>query len=179
MNKLSMNLQKFADSGVKGQIDRKYMAHFLDSSFGDGSNPTWVRLGKDLEEYNVELNPDTESKKNILGTTTMKHNGYNPTSEADPFYANVGDPLFEHLQEIIDDLIKDDGCKTRALEVHMWDGDEATGYKAVMQECMVIPKSYGGDTSGYQIPFEVTYIGEKTKGTYAPKTKTFTPTTSE
>ena len=178
MNKLNMNLQKFAGE-VKGQIDRKYMAHFLDSSFGDGSNPTWVRLGKDLEEYNVELNPDTESKKNILGTTTMKHNGYNPTSEADPFYANVGDPLFEHLQEIIDDLIKDDGCKTRALEVHMWDGDETTGYKAVMQECMVIPKSYGGDTSGYQIPFEVTYIGEKTKGTYAPKTKTFTPTTSE
>ena len=33
MNKLDMNLQKFAGE-VKGQIDRKYMAHFLDSSFG-------------------------------------------------------------------------------------------------------------------------------------------------
>ena len=58
--------------------------------------------------------------------------------------------------------------------LHLWDGDESTGYKAVKQDCYVIPTSYGGDTSGYQIPFSVNYVGERTKGTYDPKTGEFT-----
>lgn len=64
-------------NSVTGKIARKYMAHFLDSSFG-GTTPAWYRIGEDLEEYNVELNPDTEVKKNILGNTTFNHNGYEP-----------------------------------------------------------------------------------------------------
>ena len=45
-----------------GKIDRKYMAHFLDAgSLCGGKTPSYERLGKDLEEYNVELNPDTET----------------------------------------------------------------------------------------------------------------------
>ncbi|MDO4272708.1 MAG: hypothetical protein Q4D16_03490 [Eubacteriales bacterium] len=169
---LKMNLQTFADA-VTGKIDRKYMAHLIDASFG-GSSATWVRLGKDLEEYNVELNPDVESTKNILGETAFKHNGYEVSSEADPFYAEVGDKLFEKLQEIVDTLAKDDTCKTKALEVHMWDGDESTGFVAYQQYCYIVPASYGGDTSGYQIPFTVHYVGSKTKGKYVASTKTFT-----
>ena len=34
--------------------------------------------------------------------------------------------------------------------------------------------SYGGDTTGYQIPFNVHYTGVKTKGTFNPATKAFT-----
>ena len=34
--------------------------------------------------------------------------------------------------------------------------------------------SYGGDTTGYQIPFNVHYTGVKTKGTFDPATKKFT-----
>ena len=34
-------------SEVKGKIARKYMAHFLDSSFGD-ETASYTRLGKDL-----------------------------------------------------------------------------------------------------------------------------------
>lgn len=170
---IKMNLQTFASS-VAGKIDRKYMVHLLDSSFG-GASPNWVKLGKDLEEYNVELNPDTSSVPNILGEVSFKHNGYEVSAEADPYYAEVGDPLFEKLQEIVDTLAKDDSCKTKALEVHAWDGDETTGFVAYQQDCHVVPTSYGGDTSGYQIPFTVHYIGNKTKGKYSTKTKTFTP----
>lgn len=161
---------------VTGKIDRKYMAHLLDASFG-GTSANWVRLGKDLEEYNIEMNPDTETSKNILGESTFKHNGYEVSAEADPYYAEVGDPLFEHLQEIIDTRAKDDTCKTLALEVHMWDGNE-TAYVAYQQECYVIPTSYGGDATGYQIPFTVNYVGERVKGTYNASTKTFTADTA-
>lgn len=165
-------------SEITGKIDRRYMAHLLDASFG-GSAPNWIRLGKNLEEYNVELNPDTETSKNILGESTFKHNGYEVSSSADPYYAEVGDPLFEHLQEIVDTRAKDDTCKTDSLEVHLWDGDETSGFIAWKQACYVVPTSYGGDASGYQIPFTVYYTGERVKGTYVPKTKTFTPVSAD
>ena len=163
-------------SGVKGKIARKYMAHFLDASFG-GTTPEWYRLGEDLEEYSVDLNPDTEVKKNILGNTSFNHNGYEPSADSDPYYARVGDPLFEHLQDIVGTLATDDGCKTSSLEVHLWDGSESAGFTAYKQDCYVVPTSYGGDTSGYQIPFSVNYVGDKTKGTYNPTTKAFTAST--
>lgn len=158
---------------IKGMIDRKYMAHMLDASFG-GITPDWYRLGEDLEEYNVELNPDTETRKNILGQNSFKHNGYEVSADADPFYAKIGDPLFEKLQTIVDERAKDDGCKTAALEVHLWDSDDDENFVAWKQDCYVIPTSYGGDTSGYQIPFTVNYVGGRTKGKYNITTKEFT-----
>lgn len=52
---------------VTGKIDRKYMAHYIDAgSLCGGLTPKYERLGKDLEEYNVELNPDTETSKTFL-----------------------------------------------------------------------------------------------------------------
>lgn len=53
---------------VTGKIDRKYMAHYIDAgSLCGGPTSKFERLGNDLEEYNIELNPDTETSKNILG----------------------------------------------------------------------------------------------------------------
>ena len=169
------------NTGITGKIARKYMAHFLDSTFG-GTTPSWYRVGKDLEEFNVEMNPDTEKKKNILGNNSFIHNGYEMSASAEPFYAEVGDALFERLQQIVDSQINDDTLKTKSLEVHLWDEGTTSGtYKAYRQDCYVVPTSYGGDTSGYQIPFEVTYVGEKVSGIYTPGTGgasgTFTPDT--
>lgn len=155
------------------KIERKYMAHMVDSNFGEGTE-AWERLGADLEEFTVELNPDTETSKNILGETSFKHNGYEATSDADPYYAVEGDALFTQLQKICDERLTGDDCKTSMLEVHLWDGTDEGGYVAWKQACYVVPNSYGGDTSGYQIPFSVTYVGERVKGTYDPKTKKFT-----
>ncbi len=159
---------------ITGKIDRKYMGHLIDAGLlCHGAASDWERLGKDLEEYNVELNPDTESKKNILGESSFVHNGYEETSEASPYYADTESKLFPKLQKIVDYRYKDDNCKTNALEVHLWEGDEENGFVAWQQACYVVPTSYGGDTSGYQIPFTVNYVGERTKGIF--KDKTFTP----
>lgn len=157
-------------NSITGKIDRKYMGHLIDAGLlCHGSASDWERLGKDLEEYNVELNPDTESKKNILGESSFVHNGYEETSEASPYYADTESKLFPKLQKIVDHRYKDDNCKTNALEVHLWEGDEESGYVAWQQACYVVPTSYGGDTSGYQIPFTVNYVGERTKGVFKDK----------
>lgn len=163
-------------NSVTGKIDRKYMAHLIDAGkLCHGTTSDFERLGKDLEEYNVDLSPQTETKTNIMGETTFVHNGYEESSEASPYYADTESVLFEKLQEIVDYRHKDDNCKTTALEVHLWDGDETNGFVAWQQGCYVVPTSYGGDTSGYQIPFTVNYFGERTKGVF--KNKTFTPDT--
>ena len=155
---------------ITGKIARKYMAHYIDTSFGGGT-ASWYRIGEDLEEYTVDMNPDTELKKNILGNTTFEHNGYEPSASGDPFYARVGDPLFTQLQSIVDEQANDDSCKTSIVEVHLWEsagtGTPANSYVAYKQDCYVVPTSYGGDTSGYQIPFDVNYIGTRGKGKFA------------
>lgn len=150
------------------RMQRKNMAHFIDTTFG-GTTPSWYRLGKDLEEFNVEMNPDVTQFKNILGENGFTHNGYEVSANSEPFYARQGDALFEQLQAIADDMLQYEGCQTQGCEVHLWEAGTTSGtYKAYKQTCYVVPTSYGGDTSGYQIPFTVYYTGEKTVGTFTP-----------
>lgn len=159
------------------KIERKYLAHYIDASFGTGSTtPNYVRLGQDLEEYNLELNPDIEVSKNIIGNSTVKHNGYEPQSEVDTFYAVTGDPLFTTLSDIANERKTGDDCKTTVIDVLMTESGTVTW--AYREDAMVVPTSMGGDTSGVQIPFSVYYCGNRTKGTFDVTKKTFTPTTS-
>ena len=75
----------------------------------------------------------------------------------------------EALQNIIDTGAQYEGCATTIVEVHLWDEGTTTGtYVAYQQPCYLVPQSYGGDTSGYQIPFDVNYVGEKVKGIFTP-----------
>ena len=157
-------------------IERKLLAHFLNAAPG-GSDPSYCRLGKDLEEMNVELNPEIETKKNILGELSVRLSSYEAQSSVEPYYAEDGDSLFPFLQDIVDKRKVLDDCKTDAIEVHLWEEVEAsTGtYKAYKESCIVEVSSYGGDTSGYQIPFSIHYLGDRVEGTFNLKTKTFTP----
>ena len=158
------------------KLERKYMAHYLNAHFANDreGDASYVRLGADLEEYSPELSANVEKKNNILGQTSVVIDSYQKQGEVSPYYAEKGDPLFEKLQAIIDgDLVLDD-LKTDIVEVKLW-GEASTGaYPAVKEECYVEVSSYGGDTTGYQIPFNVHYTGVKTKGTFNISTKAFT-----
>ena len=98
------------------KIERKYLAHFIDASFG-GASPNYIRLGADLEEYNEELNPDVEIKKNILGEQNVQHSGYEVQSEVEPFYAYTGDALFERLAKIANERLTGSDCITTKVDV--------------------------------------------------------------
>ena len=158
------------------KIERKYMAHYLNAHFANDSEGTaeYVRLGKDLEEYSPELSANVEKKQNILGNTSVTIDSYQKQGEVSPYYAEKGDPLFEKLQAIIDGDLVLDALKTDIVEVKLWSKDTAGASPAVREECYIEVVSYGGDTTGYQIPFNVHYTGVKTKGTFDPATKKFT-----
>ena len=165
------------------KIERKYLAHFIDAGFGikaDGDttySPNYVRLGKDLEEYSEELNPDVEVNKNILGEQNVVHNGYEVQSEIDPYYAYTGDPLFERLAKIANERLTGDDCKTTKVDVLL--SADGTVLWAYQEDAYVVPNSLGGDTSGVQIPFTVYNSGNRVKGTFDLTTKKFTPATTQ
>lgn len=146
------------------KLNREALAHYLDYSFKRViSTATWEIIGDDIEEMSNELNPDMETLKNILGQTKTKDNGYEPTMDADPFYADPDKKLYPMIRDIALDRKKGDECKTLMLEVIVED-TEATNHLAYVQEVIVKPQSYGGDTGGFNIPFQVSEDGKRTKG---------------
>lgn len=161
------------------KAERKYLAHFIDSAFDATYKATsYVRLGADLEEYIIELNPDVETKKNILGENSVAVNGYEASSSVDPYYYEYDDSLSQKVWDIGMNRITGDGCKTSVVDVLLKPGATAdaaaTVVEAWREDCYVVPESIGGDTSGVQMPFTIHRAGNRTKGTFDLSTKTFT-----
>ena len=155
------------------KIERKLMAHFINTDT-TGSSPEYVRLGQDLEEYSPEMSAEVETKKNILGESSILISSYEKTGDVEPYYADKDDPLFERLQAIIDENKALDDLKTDIVEVKLWEQESSGKYPAIKEEAYIEITSYGGDTTGYQIPFTIHYTGKKTVGQFDPSTKTFT-----
>lgn len=164
-----MKLQFFAETG---KIKRKFMAHFIDAA--TTGTASYVRLGADLEEYVTEMAANVNSTQNILGETSTSIDSYEVTAGVEPYYAVAGDALFTRLQAIIDERQTLDDLKTTVIEVHLWEDAVEGSYVAYREDAIIEVTSYGGDTTGYQIPFTLHYVGNRTAGTFSPTTKAFT-----
>ena len=71
-----------------------------------------------------------------------------------------------------------DACRTSYVEVLLKPGENGaapTVVRAVREDVLLIPSSYGGDTSGVQVPFTVNFNGNRTEGDFDLETKKFTP----
>ena len=162
---------------ITGKIKRKYMAHYIDSSIVPAS-PVYNRLGADLEEYTVEMNANVNTTQNILGESATSIDGYEPQASVEPYYAVVGDAMHTRLQKIVDERQTLDDLKTSTVEVHLWETGVPEGsFVAYKEDAIIEVVSYGGDTTGYQIPFNVHNVGNRVKGKFVLETKTFTPDT--
>lgn len=154
------------------KIARKYMAHYIDAS--TTAEPSYERLGKDLEEYTVEMSASVNTKKNILGETSTSIDSYEKSASVDPYFADSDDAIYARLQKIIDEGLTLDDLNTTVVEVHLWEEATDGSYTAYRENAVIEVSSYGGNTEGYQIPFTLHYTGGKTKGTFNVTTKTFT-----
>ena len=141
-----------------GKLKRSYLMHYIDASFGTGETPKWFLIGRDIEDMSVELNPDTETVKNILDETVVNDNGYEPSIDADTYYANTGDAIYEKIKDIAMNRLTGDDCKTAILEVLV---DKKTGAQG-----------------GVNIPFNIAFNGDRQQGTATieKKVPTFTAT---
>ena len=156
------------------KIQRKYLAHFINTAANGAEAAVYERLGKDLEEFSPELAAQVDTKKNILGETSILISGYEKTASVEPFYAEEGSGLFQRLQEIVDNGLVLEDLKTEVVEVKMWGENSGTSFPATKEDAYIEVTSYGGDTSGYQIPFVLHFTGNKVKGNFDVSTKAFT-----
>lgn len=147
------------------RIERKYVAHFINAK--ENETPTFVRLGKDLEEFSPKMSAKVDTVRNILGENRIIVSGYDKSAAVETYYAEAGSPLFKFLQNIIDTDQVLDQVKTEVLEVKLWEGAGNDVYPAILEDVYIEVTSYGGDTAGYRIGFNIHYTGIKKHGTYA------------
>ena len=154
------------------KIERKYLAHFINTA--DSGEAVYERLGKDLEEFSPELSAQVDTKKNILGETSVIISSYEKTGAVETYYADTESGLFAKLQAIIDGGLVLDKLKTDVVEVKLWEQGEENVFPAIREEAYIEVTSYGGDTTGYQIPFNLHFTGNKVSGTFDVGNRTFT-----
>lgn len=151
------------------KIERKYLAHFIKITDPD-KGEVYERLGKDLEEFSAEMGAQVEKKFNILGETSVCISAYDKSASVQTFYADPDSRLFVLLQKIIDGGLLLDDLKTEVVEVKLW-GEGSSN--AVKEEAYIEILSYGGNASGYQIPFKLHYTGKRVGGTFDLSTMVF------
>lgn len=149
------------------KLKRSALKNYIDTAFNtkvaDSGKAVFEILGKHIEDMSVKLNPDTSQTKNILDETITVDNGYSPSVDADPFYADTDSKLYPKVRDIAFERLTGDACKTLMLEVLVED-TEASTHTAYLSEVMVKPTSYGGGTKGVNIPFSVSEDGARIKG---------------
>lgn len=149
------------------KLKRSALKNYIDTAFNtkvaDSSKAVFEILGKDIEEMSVDLSPDTSPFRNILDETRTVDNGYTPTIDADPFYADPESALYPKIRDIAFERLRGDSCKTLMLEVLVED-TEATTHTAYLSEVMIKPTSYGGGSEGVNIPFTISEDGARVKG---------------
>lgn len=164
--------------------ERKFLAHYVDAAFkkltsDDGTPPTgtdYIRIGKHLEQYNEEMNPQVNTTNNILGEQITIHTGYQVSGTVEPYYCEEGDPLFPELMGIVNERKIGTACETTVLDVLL--NEDGTVEWAYMESALLIPNSFGGDTSGIQIPFSVNYNGNRHRVNFNTATKAATKYTA-
>lgn len=127
----------------------------------------WEALGKDNDELTKELNPDTETSKNVLGEATVVHNGYEPEVGVDPYYVDPARKMYKRLLDIaMQELYGESNCLGYFAEAFFTAANpetkKMTGYCYVRQ-AWFIPQSTGGDTAGFAIPVNINPVGAVTK----------------
>lgn len=132
-----------------------------------GEAGDWEALGKDNDDLSKELNPDTETSKNVLGESTFTHSGYEPEVDLDPYYMDPDRKMYEHLLEVaIEEKYGEADLVGYFAEAFFTTANEETrtmtGYCFVRQAWFV-PQSTGGNTAGYAIPYNIHPIGPMTK----------------
>lgn len=145
-------------------LKRSALVHYLDSTFG-GATASWFLIGKHVQDMSVELNPEVEQFKNILDDTVAVDNGYSPSMSVDTYYADPKDgEFYEKIKDISMNRLTGDSCKTRLLEV-LIDKKGSSTYDAWCEDVIIKPQSYGGAPGGVRIPYQVTFCGNRIKGT--------------
>ena len=156
------------------EIKRQFMGHYVDAS--TNSTADYEMLGDGIEEMNIEMGANVQKTRDITGKTKTFIDGYEKSQAVEPYKADSNSNMFKRLQDIADENKTLDDLNTTVIDVHLWETPtNNTIYPAVRENAVIELTSYGGDTSGYQLPFTLHRTGVITKGTFDITNRSFTP----
>lgn len=149
------------------RLDRNRGMFFGSWKPATGETQVWEAIGKDNDELTKELNPDTETSKNVLGESTFTHSGYEPEVDVDPYYMDPDRAMYEHLLECaLEEKYGAEDLIGEFAEAFFTTVDAATktmtGY-CYVRDAWFVPQSTGGDTTGYAIPYTINPVGAMVK----------------
>lgn len=133
-------------------------------------------IGKDNDELTRTLNNEVESKTNVLGETTVDVTLGAQVTSVDPCYYRTDGLLAKKLKKIYENDLELDEVVEEFMEIDMTAEATDNEYPCFKQKAAIDLKSWGGDTKGISTPYDLNWVGSKTKGTFNPVTKKFTPT---
>jgi hypothetical protein len=161
------------------RLKRSALIHYLQTTAQTTllSTQAWYKLGKDIQDLSINLNPDIEQFKNILDEARANDNGYQPDADVDTYYADPSDgDWYDLVKNIAMNRLTGDDCMTVLLDVLV---DKTTGpYDAWIETVMIKPQSYGGAPGGVRIPYKITFCGGRQTGTVTFDSTTGAPTFS-
>lgn len=145
----------------------------------DTENPTWTPIGEDNEEIVREHNHEFESKKNVLGKSTINATAGAETTEIDPVAIRGNDTLSYILYIAHKYGLVGDKFAIPCMEVSLFDKQSDGSYGAFTETAVVDEKSFGGGTSQIDAPITLNWKGDKVHGTYNLTTNKFVEITEE
>ena len=156
------------------KLKREAHALYMKPASGSLSQPYYL-LGKGIDDMSVEMNGSFEQTKDVTGEVSVSDTGYSPQVSVEPYHADPTDSIYNFLKDLAMGRKSGDDCKVKILEV-LIDKTDSTKYDAWEEDGKVEITSYGGDTSGLGINFNLWYDGNRTKGTatISSKVPTFT-----
>ena len=146
-------------------IAREMLIVYLNT--GTAQAPVWSAVGKRVEDSSTEIDWDTETIRDILGSiySTMKKPTVKQTFE--PCHLDAGDTAQVKLWNL---AIKDQDAQALAAQdmllVHFYAGTASTPFAERYAACMVEITGLGGEGgSNIGMPLTITFGGTRTTGT--------------
>lgn len=163
----------------KGYIARKDF--MVLANVGDGTNDSWELIGDRVEEMSLKMNPNLETISDITGMTETTLDKYQVQTEVTPMRAKRESKLFGVLYDIVRNEKVLSDVEREFLCVAVFDSTETQVDGAPVVKCaawkqkgIIAIDSFGGGTTGLDIPFSIYWVGAKTQGTFALGEKKFT-----
>lgn len=137
---------------------------------------SYFLIGKGIDDMSVEMNGSFEQTKDVTGETSVSDSGYQPQVSVKTYYANPEDSIYAFLKDLAMNRKSGDDAKAKYLEVLVGD-TSGEQHDAWQEDCRIEIVSYGGDTSGFQIAYNIWPDGNRVKGTATIENKipTFVP----
>lgn len=146
-------------SGVKAA--RKLLMTFVDVGT---ATPEWELVGRGVEDSSIELNPNTETVTDITGITETAVTKWEPNQSLDPNAVKGGSKLNFNLHQIWQNKTPELLSQFDVLIVYAYIGETSVYEAEVQKNCTINVKSIGGSSS-VDMPIEISYSNDITKGT--------------